>query len=674
MNGVLSILLIVRDWSTQRLELSLASLLQARSGLKSEIVLLDYGSQDPEPYQDLAQTYKARYIRAQAEVWSRSRAVNIAAGEATGEWLLFADADMLWSPESLTRSVELVEQDANQFLVFQARDLPESRNGETLTTHGYSWDDLEAVSGWRPRWGMGMQMVRAKHFRQVQGLDERMTVWGAEDADMARRLRSIGLKQHWVNHPEVRVYHVWHSDSKRAANLSSSGADALKRNRDILYRDPTVLRNIPHWSNRPIAKEPLVSVVIVTRDRHSYLQESIESVLGQTVTDFEIVVVDDGTEGGVAELVAAYKDERLRYFKTPRTGVAAGRNFGAEVSRGHYTAVHDDDDIMLPWSLQVRLNSIHPGDVGSYGGFWNFADETGELELVPGKEWSLQAVYSGKTVGHPTMLLETDVVRRVGYDESIQAGSDYKFRVQVALAGYNLRHCGDVVTLRRVHTYNMSVVDLSVQRSTSDLVNAVLRFNTTSAERESLRSTTRDKSVPVYDIPPHLASEHRVRPWLPDHLVMRVGIIRHDEATVDSLELESDGRELEFAVSTPESIVKYTLLSGIKPSTVSALRARFGTDNQFVVRAFRKRPWRHYDVLPSLVVCLLSAHEQNLNFEEAATLYTIEGDEIKGVLATEHRLADIRRLLRESPVLENVVLSPSLENASLASLMTESKV
>lgn len=664
----LSVLLVVRNWSLERLELSLDSLKQACAELKAEVVLLDYGSDDPEPYRQLAQQYQAKYHRAEAEIWSRSRAVNIAAEQAEGKWLLFADADMLWSPRSLSRSLQFVMEDENQYLVFQARDLPETHNGAALTERGYKWEELEQKAAWRPRWGMGMQLVHRDKFRQVQGLDERMTVWGGEDNDMARRLQAIGLKQTWVNHPEVRVYHIWHEYSWHAASLSESSAAAVKKNKEILKNDPSIIRNMPAWEHRPNSSTPLVSVVIVTRDRCGYLKEALDSVLNQTFQDFEVVIIDDGSTDESEHLVAGYNDERMRYFRSRKRGVAAGRNQGAEVSRGHYTAVHDDDDIMLPWSLEVRLASMHAGDVGSYGGFWNFNNATGELELMPGKEWSLEAMYSGKAAGHPTILLETDVMRRIGYDESIQAGSDYKFRVQSALAGYKMQHCGDVVTLRRMHPHNMSVVDNGTQRNTSDLVNSAVRFNMTGPERKALRTRTRDIDIPLADISPELSNPQRVMPWLPPHLVTRIGIAC---LTTPEEELPVDGVQFRASIRTSHHKADFVLIPEVEPHVAAKLESSLGKSGRFAVHAFPTQATGEATISASLINSLISVHEEKNSETEDSFLYEVAGDLDIGVKLTGYNGASARRLLESDRDVENIVMSPRAGTTSLAKLLTE---
>ena len=667
----LSVLLVVRDWSTQRLALSLDSLLAARQKLRAEVILLDYGSEDPEPYKTLAKEFDVVYIRAEASVWSRSRAVNVAAAAAKGDWLLFADADMLWSPRSLSRSLELVSQDSNQYLVFQARDLPQEYNGAALAARGYDWDDLEHQASWRPRWGMGMQLLSAAKFRQVQGLDERMTVWGAEDNDMARRLQAVGLKQHWVNEPDVRVYHVWHEYSWHAASLDPEAAAAVKRNKEILRQDRSVMRNLPTWENRPPSADPLVSVVIVTRDRVAYLKDAIDSVLAQTFQDFEVIIIDDGTTDEVEELILGYGDERLRRFKSRSRGVAAGRNQGAEVTRGFYTAVHDDDDIMLPWSLETRLKAIQRGEVGSYGGFWNFANDSGNLELVPGKEWSLQAIYSGKTAGHPTILLETEVIRRIGYDESIEAGSDYKFRVQSALAGYKMRHCGDVVTLRRMHPHNMSVVDVGTQRNTSDLVNAAVRFNTPGTERKALRTQTRDQDVPVVEMAPTRASPQRVMPWLPNHLVTRVGVVRLAGSEID---ITSEGLQLYATVISNGRKDRYVLLPDPTAQEIAQLSDRFAESGNFSLQAFPSVDADDNAQFAFLMSGLAMTHEQWLTSEGSEIVaYSVSGDLENGTVLQAHSATELSSLFKKAGDLD-LIYSPRHGESSLAQLLAESTV
>jgi glycosyltransferase involved in cell wall biosynthesis len=104
-----------------------------------------------------------------------------------------------------------------------------------------------------------------------------------------------------------------------------------------------------------------VSVVIPLYNARDVIAETIESVLAQTWTDYEIIVVDDGSQDGSGELVQAFGD-RVRYIWQENTGVAGARNRGIEESHGEYIALLDHDDLWDPTKLekQVRMLEQNP--------------------------------------------------------------------------------------------------------------------------------------------------------------------------------------------------------------------------------------------------------------------------------------------------------------------------
>lgn len=107
----------------------------------------------------------------------------------------------------------------------------------------------------------------------------------------------------------------------------------------------------------------LVSVVIPTRDRVGPLLRAVDSVLRQSFTDFELIIVDDGSSDATKKFVRGYRDPRLRYFKRPRAGVAAARNFGAGEARGEWLAFLDSDDVWRRHKLseQIRYHAANLG-------------------------------------------------------------------------------------------------------------------------------------------------------------------------------------------------------------------------------------------------------------------------------------------------------------------------
>ena len=105
---------------------------------------------------------------------------------------------------------------------------------------------------------------------------------------------------------------------------------------------------------------PLVSVVLPTYNRANLLERSIGSVLRQSVSDLELLVVDDGSDDDTRDVVAAMDDGRIRYLRRENGGVAAARNTGIWAARGRYLAFQDSDDEWLLGKLERQLATLGP--------------------------------------------------------------------------------------------------------------------------------------------------------------------------------------------------------------------------------------------------------------------------------------------------------------------------
>lgn len=112
---------------------------------------------------------------------------------------------------------------------------------------------------------------------------------------------------------------------------------------------------------------PQFSVVIPTLNRAALLPVAMRSVLAQTLDDFELIVVDDGSTDTTSTVVAAFTDPRVRYHAQARSGVSAARNAGAAAARGEFLVFLDDDDELLPDALERygRAAREHGWDVVS---------------------------------------------------------------------------------------------------------------------------------------------------------------------------------------------------------------------------------------------------------------------------------------------------------------------
>lgn len=103
---------------------------------------------------------------------------------------------------------------------------------------------------------------------------------------------------------------------------------------------------------------PFFSVIIPTYNRGHLIGKTLESVLNQTVSDFEILIVDDGSNDNTAETVRQFTDPRIHYLKKENGERGAARNYGTSHAKGAYINFFDSDDLMYPNHLRVAREFI----------------------------------------------------------------------------------------------------------------------------------------------------------------------------------------------------------------------------------------------------------------------------------------------------------------------------
>ncbi|WP_161512703.1 glycosyltransferase family 2 protein [Actinomyces howellii] len=369
---------------------------------------------------------------------------------------------------------------------------------------------------------------------------------------------------------------MWHPSSKTAADCAPGGREAVEANRRILTQDPSWVRNVVGWRHPLPDRGPLVTVAIATRDRAGLLRETLASVLLQTVEDFEVVVVDDGSQDSIRDVVESFADPRLRYARQDPAGISAARNHALDISRGRYTAVLDDDDLMHPRRLEWQLAALEGDAVGTVGAFVNFDDTTGTTSLCLGRRPVREATSGiGGAPGHGTWMIRTDVMRAVRYDETLATGVDNDFMLRLLRTGAHLVHTGKALTLRRLHPQQVSRCQTSGPSAASRRSLGFLDFRvdprTMEAYEESLR---REGAFPHVEDTSALVDS--IRPYLPDGLVRRE--LDVDCSGVEARELELLRARLEGRGSLRSLMVdgrlvsRHLLVSGATYEDMGVLR------------------------------------------------------------------------------------------------------
>lgn len=127
--------------------------------------------------------------------------------------------------------------------------------------------------------------------------------------------------------------------------------------------------------------QPLVSVVMPTYNAEKYVKEAIESILGQSYKNIELIVIDDGSDDHTLEIIKSFKDKRLLIFvNNNNKGISYTTNRGIEASKGKYIALMDDDDIAENDRFEIQVNYLEQYlQIDILGGRTTFIDENGVL-------------------------------------------------------------------------------------------------------------------------------------------------------------------------------------------------------------------------------------------------------------------------------------------------------
>lgn len=185
---------------------------------------------------------------------------------------------------------------------------------------------------------------------------------------------------------------------------------------------------------------PKVTVIIPTYDRARYLGDAIRSVLAQTVTDFELIVVDDGSTDDTAAVLAQCPDPRLRCVRQEHRGISAAMNAGMRAARGGYLARLDSDDTWHADMLQTLTAMLDAhSDIGVVYGVAQATDATGAVlpntQGMPPRFPSdcLKSMLYDDFTCNIALVARRECFERAGmYDESLRANEDWDMWLRVA--------------------------------------------------------------------------------------------------------------------------------------------------------------------------------------------------------------------------------------------------
>ncbi|MDB5206301.1 MAG: glycosyl transferase family 2 [Flavisolibacter sp.] len=206
-------------------------------------------------------------------------------------------------------------------------------------------------------------------------------------------------------------------------------------------------------------QDNLVSVVMAVYNGEKYVAKAIDSVLNQTYSNFELLVINDGSTDATEKVINTYRSHaKVRIVSRKNLGLVATLNEGIRLSNGMYIMRMDADDICMPHRMetQVRFLTEHQLDlVGS--SIKTFGNYINQVRKFPVEDAAIRfSLLFASCFAHPTILAKKEMLLQNPYDSDFDKIEDYEMWTRLAAKGYKLGNCPDVLLLYRVHAKQIS--------------------------------------------------------------------------------------------------------------------------------------------------------------------------------------------------------------------------
>lgn len=218
------------------------------------------------------------------------------------------------------------------------------------------------------------------------------------------------------------------------------------------------------------AAKPLVSVIMSVLNGEAWLDEAIQSIIRQTYTNWEFIIIDDASNEATQGILKKYKpDTRFRIeHRKFRHGLPKNLNMAIGLSKGEFLARMDGDDISLPDRFQKQLEYLqrHP-ETDLAAGFIEYIDEDGnkkgvwkdDRKRITDKEIK-QLLPWRCCIAHPTIMFRKELFRNFKYNEIQQHSDDWDLWLQFADHGIIFGKIAEPVLLYRVHKKSLTNVSI----------------------------------------------------------------------------------------------------------------------------------------------------------------------------------------------------------------------
>jgi glycosyltransferase involved in cell wall biosynthesis len=217
-------------------------------------------------------------------------------------------------------------------------------------------------------------------------------------------------------------------------------------------------------------EQPIASVIMAAFNSELYIKEAIDSILNQTLQDFELIVTDDCSTDSTAAILASYQDDRIRILHNEKNqGAPYSRNYAIRSAKGKYLAILDADDISMPNRLREQVDYLEENqDISGTGSYvWEINSSGQKTRTVqhPIKAEQVKcSMFFRCSIVHSAAMIRRDffINNQLFYDETFPCSQDYEMWSRAIFAG-RISNLPQFLTLYRCSETQMSVTRKEIQ-------------------------------------------------------------------------------------------------------------------------------------------------------------------------------------------------------------------
>jgi glycosyltransferase involved in cell wall biosynthesis len=216
-----------------------------------------------------------------------------------------------------------------------------------------------------------------------------------------------------------------------------------------------------------------ISIILPVYNAENYIQECIDSILGQIFTNFELIIINDGSTDNSREMINSYKDQRIKVMENQHNFIKA-LNLGIKYAEGKYIARMDADDIMLPHRLETQFNFMESNPDTDICGSW--AEAFGMKNMMIKSPVDHIDIISNLILNnallHPTVIMRKSSVCKYPdypdlYEQTYLYAEDYRLWTELAMKGYKFANIPEVLLKYRSSETQVTSVNFQKMMSIS---------------------------------------------------------------------------------------------------------------------------------------------------------------------------------------------------------------